>query len=330
MSRKPDMKAGENTDLKHLVERLEQRHHVPHTATITMAALGLIAFGVMLVPVFGTTHLALTSATTDAATSTTPAYDAYAHVRIQGRAAVVYDLATGNVLYEKNADAQLPLASLTKLLTTYAAVSALSPASPVTITKTALAQDGDSGFTEGETFRFNDLVRLALVASSNDAAEAIAEAANQAKGENGTSLLASAAAAAGLSETYALNGTGLDVNASEAGGYGSAVDVAKLAGALLARAPAIARATIEPSITISSVTGTVHTLPNTNQQIVRMPSPLLSKTGYTDLAGGNLAVVFDSGINHPIAVVVLGSTRDGRFTDVNQLVGDTLDYFANQ
>jgi D-alanyl-D-alanine carboxypeptidase len=59
-----------------------------------------------------------------------------------------------------------------------------------------------------------------------------------------------------------------------------------------------------------------------------MPGLLLSKTGYTDLAGGNLVIVFDVGIGHPVAIVVLGSTRDARFTDVEKLMHATLSHFA--
>jgi D-alanyl-D-alanine carboxypeptidase len=55
---------------------------------------------------------------------------------------------------------------------------------------------------------------------------------------------------------------------------------------------------------------------------------MMSKTGYTDLAGGNLAVVFDAGIGHPVAVVVLGSTKEERFTDVQRLVRATSAQFA--
>jgi len=196
------------------------------------------------------------------------------------------------------------------------------------MSETAIAQDGDSGLSVGETFAFKDIIRYALVASSNDAAEAIAEAAAQAQDKSSTSLLASAAAAAGLTQTYALNGTGLDESTKISGGYGSAQDVAVLAGAILKKAPTIASATIEPSVTVSDYQGVTHTLPNTNQDIVHVPNPLLSKTGFTDLAGGNLVVVFDAGIDHPVAVVVLGSTRDGRFTDVDKLVSRTLDHFA--
>ncbi|MDB5195291.1 MAG: serine-type D-Ala-D-Ala carboxypeptidase D-alanyl-D-alanine carboxypeptidase [Parcubacteria group bacterium] len=321
------MKAAEHPDLTTLIARLERRRRRRQGATTLMAAVGLIGFGVMMVPVLGNHH-SFSVALSSPATSTPAAGNAYAHVALIGHAAVVYDLSTGQMLYEKNADTQLPLASLTKLLTTYAAVTNLTPDAPVVITDTAVAQEGDSGLAVGQTFALKDIARFALVASSNDAAEAIAEAAASRHAVTNQSLLASAASAAGLTQTYALNGTGLDVSAKVAGGYGSAHDIALLAGALLKQAPTIAHATIESAIAVRDYTGTVHTLPNTNQDIARVPNPLLSKTGFTDLAGGNLVVVFDAGIDHPVAVVVLGSTRDGRFTDVETLVSSTLDHFA--
>jgi len=321
------MKGFEYKDLKKLVIHAEEQREKSELGATLMAIVGLIGFGVMLMPVWFPTHTVRPTALHTA--SSTPAVaDAYTDVHIIGQAAVVYDLSTGRVLFEKNGQSQLPLASLTKLLTTYAAATSLSSTARVVITDKAVSQDGDSGLKAGETFALGDIARFALVASSNDAAEAIAETAAAGESTSNQNMLASAAAAAGLLQTYAVNGTGLDVSTSEAGGYGSAEDVARLAGALLTKAPTIAHATIEPSVTVQSLEGVTHTLPNTNQDIVRIPGALLSKTGYTDLAGGNLVVVFDAGINHPVAVVVLGSTRDGRFTDVNQLVGLTLDHFA--
>ncbi|MES2994932.1 MAG: serine hydrolase [Patescibacteria group bacterium] len=254
--------------------------------------------------------------------------NAYEDVTLIGKAAIVYDLKTGEVLFERNAKAQLPLASLTKLLTVYAAASALSPTTPVTITESALLADGESGFMAGETFAFADLARLALVSSSNDATQAIAETTGNKRAQSGPNLLASAAAAAGLSQTYALNGTGLDESTSVSGGYGSATDVAKLAGALLTTAPDIAHASTQSSLTINSVSGVPHTLKNTNPNVIHVPNILLSKTGFTDLAGGNLVVVFDAAIGHPVAIVVLGSTVDGRFSDVDRLLTKTLEHFA--
>jgi D-alanyl-D-alanine carboxypeptidase len=57
---------------------------------------------------------------------------------------------------------------------------------------------------------------------------------------------------------------------------------------------------------------------------------LASKTGYTDLAGGCLVVAFNAGINHPIIIVVLGSSPDGRFSDVLNLASTTLAYISQE
>ena len=141
-------------------------------------------------------------------------------------------------------------------------------------------------------------------------------------------MRASAAAALNLSQTYAVNGSGLDVSRAISGGYGSARDLALLAGALIEQAPAIATATTERSAQAVSEGGTFFQVLNTDPMIGTIPRLLLSKTGYTDLAGGNLVLVFDSGIRHPIAVVVLGSSMKARFTDGTALVAAAIAHFA--
>ena len=50
----------------------------------------------------------------------------------------------------------------------------------------------------------------------------------------------------------------------------------------------------------------------------------MGKTGYTDLAGGNLAVVFDVAPSHPVVAIVMHSTEDGRFADMKAIVADTI------
>lgn len=316
-------------DLKTLVRRLERRHQKKQATTALVAGTAVLGLTVLLAPFFDMQPDAPAQVVTEAPVpAATPASLAFANVTLEGKAAIVYDLTTGETLYEKNSRSQLPLASLTKLLTVYAASEALSADATVTMTDSALRSEGESGFLPGERFAFSDLARLALVSSSNDATAAIAETASLARATTGKNLLASAADAAGLLQTYAINGTGLDESDSVSGGYGSARDIAILSGKLLERAPEIARATTAASITIRSRDGATHTLPNTNQGITRIPNALLSKTGFTDLAGGNLAVVYDAGMGRPVAVVVLGSSRDGRFTDVNRLIARTNEHFA--
>ena len=102
------------------------------------------------------------------ASTTPPGPNAYANVSLIGKAAIVYDLTTGQTLYAQNSNAQLPLASITKLLTLYAAANVLQPSSPITMSADSVAQTNDAadvGFKAGETFKFEDLARLTLAAS---------------------------------------------------------------------------------------------------------------------------------------------------------------------
>ncbi len=316
----------DRSELRELIAKLEARNDKRKAATAIVAGTGVLAAFLLVGTLYMHKPQAPVAQAPTPIASTAP--DALAGATVEGKAAIVYDLATGQVLYAKNAESQLPLASLTKLLTMYAAARTLSPSSPVAIGAISINDAGDSGFTTGEVFTFHDLARLALVASSNVAAESIAQTAQSRRDSSTANLLAGAAAAAGLSQTYAVNGSGLDESLTESGGYGSAKDVAVLAGQLLTTAPDIARATTEQSITVTSESGVVHTLPNTNPDAVHIPNLLLSKTGFTDLAGGNLAVVFDAGMGHPVAIVVLGSSKAGRFYDVDHLLSLTLDHFA--
>ncbi len=266
------------------------------------------------------------SAAITIATPTIP--NVFTQIAIEAKAAIVYDLATGETLYNKNADAQLPLASLTKLLTIYAALTQLSPNTPITIPASAINLDGPHAFSVGQTFSLADLARLTLTASLNDGAVAIARATAERQNRSQNDMLAAAAAALGLSQTYAVNGSGLDINAAVAGGYGSSRDLAVLAGALAEQAPSIAQATTQSSAQAVSESGISFSVENTDPMTDAIPHLLLSKTGYTDLAGGNLVLVFDVGIKHPIAVVVLGSSMKARFTDGTALVAATLAHFA--
>lgn len=254
--------------------------------------------------------------------------DAFAQVPVEAKAAVVYDLVTKEVLYSKNSEAQLPLASLTKLLTVYAALSELSLHTPITISTAATHVEAPHTFSAGQIFSLSDLARLTLTASLNDGAAAIIEATAANQNHTPSETLASAAAALNLSQTYAVNGSGLDVSAAVSGGYGSAHDLAILAGALVEKAPSVAEATTQSSTRAVSEGGTAFTVTNTDPVVDTIPHILLSKTGYTELAGGNLALVFDVGMQHPIGVVVLGSSKKARFTDGMLLVNATIAHFA--
>jgi serine-type D-Ala-D-Ala carboxypeptidase (penicillin-binding protein 5/6) len=313
------------------METAELQKIAEHSRTQREAGIALLVASVFL-GIFLFIPLAFRQAPAAApvavATSTVP--NAFAGVLLEAEAAIVYDVVTGKVLYEKNADAQLPLASLTKLLTVYAAFSELPADSLITIPEDVAQLEAPRAFNVGQTFTLTDLAELTLTASLNDGAAAIAHATAERTSRSQTDMLAGAASALGLSQTFAINGSGLDVNTAISGAYGSARDLSRLAGAFVEKMPKIAAATTKLFAEAVSAGGTHFKVKNTDPFVDTIAGLLLSKTGFTDLAGGNLALVFDAAMGHPIAVVVLGSTEKDRFTDGIALVNATFAHFAQQ
>ncbi|MDP2651873.1 MAG: hypothetical protein Q8O94_01930, partial [bacterium] len=105
-------------DLKKIAERARSGRE---TGIALLFASGVLALFLFIPITFNKTPVAPVVA------APAPAPDAFASIPLEAKAAIVYDLITGETLYAKNADAQLPLASLTKLLTVYAALGKLSP-----------------------------------------------------------------------------------------------------------------------------------------------------------------------------------------------------------
>lgn len=239
-----------------------------------------------------------------------PATIALPEDALEARAAILYNPVSGAVLYAKNDEAQLPLASLTKLATALAALSQ-GENQLVTIADDDLKEEGDSELRAGQTWKLSDLVAFSLTTSSNDGIAAAARALTR----SGTVEKMNAdARAQGLTQSYFLNPTGLDLSSSTAGAYGSARDVAALVERLLRTYPEVFEATAySPAPSQPDV-------PSTLLPMHSLPGFVAGKTGYTDLAGGNLAAVVDIGLNEPLIAVVLGSSRDGRFTDVTTMI----------
>ncbi len=262
---------------------------------------------------------------------------------LEAKAVYVFDERAGKVLFAKNEEAQLPLASLTKIMTALAAVELLPDYTTLTIPSEALKDQPGSGLIANERWRFQDLMDFTLVMSSNAGADAIAGAAGAGllgRDQNGgtadysrgktafVDYLNSKARSIGLAQTYFVNNTGLDQTTEISGGYGSAKDIATLFRYVLHNHPNLFAATRYPSITLESIDGKKHMAINTDTITQDIPGLIASKTGLTDLAGGNLAVAFDAAFGHEIIAVVMGSTEQGRFDDMKKLVGATLASFS--
>lgn len=114
------------------------------------------------------------------------------------------------------------------------------------------------------------------------------------------------------------NPTGLDINdETEASNFGDALSVAKLINILHKE---------NSSLLYHTTNNFFQGLKNTNEYASSFPFLVGSKTGYTDMAGGNLATLFEIGPEDKISIVVLGSTKEERFSDVKYILFEYLKY----
>ena len=258
--------------------------------------------------------------------------DPFESVSLIAKAAYVIDLSTGNVLYQQNADAQLPLASITKVPLTLVVTQALNPDTIITVPAHQTPDGAPVRIAQGEEWHLQDLIDYTLAASSNEGAEILATEANSsvaaeypAAPQGGTDTatlwrMNDFVKNMGLSNTYFLDVTGLDLSTTQSGAYGSASDVAKIFAYAETNSLSVFQATTQDPVTRTTIEGQSLTAQNTDEALPSFPGLLMGKTGYTDLAGGNLVIVFTAAPGHTVVAIVLGSTEDGRFTDMKQLV----------
>ena len=255
------------------------------------------------------------------------------------KAVYVYDARTRTVLFAKNENVRLPLASLTKVMSALVAEDSSPPYGVVTVSEEALEAEGDSGLYRDEKWKLKDLLDFSLLTSSNDGMRAVAltlgaleragadseEIINDFVGEmNGK------ARELGLKNTYFWNETGLDESDIKGGAYGTAKDMNALLEYILIYRPEMFKVTRETIVTFQSLGDRLHVATNTNDIVSEIPGLMASKTGFTDTAGGNLAFIFDPELGRPIIVSILGSTGRGRFEDARALVTAIMEYIGNE
>jgi D-alanyl-D-alanine carboxypeptidase len=254
---------------------------------------------------------------------------------LKARAIYILDIKNNKVLFAREAKKALPLASISKLMTVYTAREILPKESLIKITKESLSEEGDSGLLLDEKWKLADLIDYSLLVSSNDGARSIASVAGafQTKSTDESKARKSFilkmnqnASDLGLKSFLFKNETGLD-GLDYIGAVGSAEDVARLVVDILEKYPDLLEATKVPKGPIKSL-DKVHIGQNTNDIVNKIPNVLASKTGFTDIAGGNLVMVFDVGFGRPVAIVVLGSTQEGRFEDMLYLASSTINFLT--
>ncbi len=296
-----------------------------------LITLGSLTF--LLITVFSLSHF-IPSENKQIITEAKPVFP---KVSLEAKSAYVYDLRTGEAIFSLDSDKLLPLASLTKLMAALVASELSSDSQTVTVTSAALATYGDSGLQIQERWSLKNLLDFSLLTSSNDGIRSVALAmvalgrlddseeleTSFVKGMNDK------ATELGLTRTYFWNETGLDESEVKGGAYGTAEDLTTLMAYIMHNEPSLLEATKEAQLLVSSLDQTVHLAKNTNLLVREIPGLLASKTGFTEMAGGNLVFVFDPELGRPIVVTVLGSSPQGRFADARKLIEGTLTYLKN-
>ncbi len=266
------------------------------------------------------------------------AEDPFADLSLKAKAAYVYDINTGEVLFALNPDVQLPLASITKVPLALVVAETMPLDTIITIPRDTSPPGSIEHLGAGERWALRDVLTFTLVASSNAGAEILAEAANdavRAKYPDAPAAQATQwrmnalARELGLNRTYFLNVSGLDISESQAGAYGTARDTASLFMYAASTSHALFGGTVRDGLLLTSADRlSASSAINTNEALGSLHGLIMGKTGYTDLAGGNLAILFDVGVSHPVVAVVLGSTKEGRFEDMRRIVSATEEAIA--
>lgn len=206
---------------------------------------------------------------------------------VPAKSALLMDVATGTVLYEKNAHEALPPASVTKIMTMLLIMEAIDSGTLgyddiVTASEAAAAKGGSQVFLKaGEQMTVSEMLKSIAVSSANDCACAMAEHLSGSESAF-VEQMNRRAQELGMRDTHFVNCTGLDDGPDAASHRTSAHDIAVMSRELLARHPDITKYT---TIWMDTIRGGAFGLSNTNKLIRFYPGATGLKTGFTSTAG---------------------------------------------
>ena len=217
------------------------------------------------------------------------------------------------ILFEKNSEDSLPIASLTKLMTALIVFDLNETSIPqlITITQEAVSQEGSSKYGDlkiGEKLSIESLLHIMLIESSNDAAFALSQSIGQ---EGFVDLMNFYANDLEMKDTHFVNPTGLEPEGyQELTNLSTARDLVKLANFIIINYPQIFEITDKSSYEVLNPDGSIHHfIPENTNELLKESDGWQSriiggKTGWSPGAGGCLLLVLE------------GSKKDGYFINI--------------
>ncbi len=228
---------------------------------------------------------------------------------------------SGRVLYEKNADDKMPIASVTKVMTLNLVFDAIESGNlkldeKVTVSQYAASMGGSQVFIDaGYEYLVSDLIKSVIIASANDASVALAERVSG-SAETFVAKMNAKAKELGMQNTCFKNCTGLPANDQ----YSTARDVSIMSRELLTHEAYFTWSNIWMDKLMHEKDGRVTELVNTNKLIRSLAGCDGLKTGSTSEAGFCITTTAKRGEQRLISVVLGGETSASRFSDAAKLI----------
>ncbi|MGE5560073.1 MAG: D-alanyl-D-alanine carboxypeptidase family protein [Chloroflexota bacterium] len=243
---------------------------------------------------------------------------------VESPSAIIIDVASGRVLFEKNADERRAPASLTKIMTltlTFEAIrdGKLSLDTPISASPEACTYGGTQIWLKpGETFRAEDLIKAIAVGSANDAAVAVAEHIGGSI-QGFADMMNAKAAELGMSGTHYMNPHGLD----EENHYTTARDMATLARYAVT-VPDLIKYT---SIWQDYIRDGKSWLVNTNRMVRHYSGCDGLKTGKTSQSGFCVVATATRDNARYVSAIMGAATSEARFNDAARLLNTAFATF---
>lgn len=243
------------------------------------------------------------------------------------KSCVLADAETGEIVYQKNSTAKLPIASMTKIMTllvVYDNINAgkLSLNDDITVSATAAGMGGSQAFLDANSVhKASDLIKTIVIASANDSCVALAEHISGSK-EGFVNEMNKKARSIGLVATNFVNCTGLPALNQ----YSCAIDCVKMFSELIKQNNNYFDYSKIWMEDYKHPDGRITQLTNTNKLVRFFNGCDGGKTGYTDEARHCLCATAVKGETRLIACVLGEPDSKTRFAEVSQM----LNYgFAN-
>ena len=250
--------------------------------------------------------------------------------QLTAKAGFLLEANSGTVLLAHNADARLPIASMTKVATLgviYDALAAgqLTMDEKVLVSDYAASMGGSQAFLDaGSEYAVRDLIQSIVVASANDSCVALAERVAGSVSEF-VDRMNAWARDLGCQNTNFVNCTGLPTP----GAYSCARDMATMYARLM-QSPHYGDFNHVWMYDLTHPSGRVTGLTNTNKLIRTYNGCLGGKTGFTNEAGHCLTVAAKRGDLQPIAVIIGAPDSKTRFNESRTLLDYACNSFENQ